>query len=215
VAFSEGDPERAGRLFARAAEGFESLGDRMRLGIVRANQAEVAALQGDLARATAHAEEAVTIARELGDKDSLALGLHTLGRLRCRSGDIELARSLFAECLNQARELNYREVLANCVQAAAELMLLAGGNPEPAACLQAAAQHALDRMGVNLQGLEAESFDRVTRTLTDQLAPEQLRDISDRAADLPLDAILDAAMAELETARQASISAKAGPPGVR
>jgi hypothetical protein len=70
-------------------------------------------------------------------------------------------------------------------------------------------------MGVNLQGLEAESFDRVTRTLTDQLAPEQLRDISDRAADLPLDAILDAAMAELETARQASISAKAGPPGVR
>jgi predicted ATPase/DNA-binding SARP family transcriptional activator len=198
VAFSEGDFDRAALLFARAAEGFESLGDRMRLGIVRANQAEVAALQGELPQATAYADEAVAIARDLGDADSLALGLHTLARLVSRAGQTERARSLFAECLSQARELGYREVLANCVQAAAELMLLAGGSPESAARLQAVARHALEQMGALLQGLEAQSFDRVAGTLAARLAPEQLQEISDQAAGVPLDAVLDAALAELE-----------------
>jgi hypothetical protein len=168
----------------------------MRLGIVRTNQAEVAAMRGDLRAAIEYAQESVGIAREVRDADGLALALHTLGRLVERSGDSSRVREVFSECLVRARDLGYREILANCVQVAAELTL--ADDPELAARLQTIAGQALDRIGVRLQGLEAESFDRTARALGMRIDAERLREIADEAADVPLESILDDALVLLQ-----------------
>src|SRR5262249_25119342 len=127
----------------------------------------------------------------------LAITLHTLGRLVVRSGDRSGGREVFTECLIRARDLGYREVLANCVQAAAELSLADGGDVEVAARLQAIAGHALARIGVRLQGLEADSFDRTADALRVRIGTERLSEISDEAADVPLESVLDDALALL------------------
>jgi predicted ATPase/DNA-binding SARP family transcriptional activator len=191
VAFSEGDLERSAAQYARAADGFATLGDRMRLGIVRANQAEVEAMQGQLPAAIEHAQEAVDMAREMSDADGLALALHTLGRLVQRAGDSSRARQVFSECLILSRDLDYREILANCVQAAAELTLAGRDEPELAARLQSIALHTLDRIGVQLQGLEAESFERTAQALATRVGAERLRDIASDTTDVALESILD------------------------
>jgi predicted ATPase/DNA-binding SARP family transcriptional activator len=201
VAFSEGDLGRSAELYTRAAAGFESLGDQMRLGIVRSNQAEISGMQGDLHRAIEHAEESVALARQVGDADSLAVSLHTLGRLMQRTNDPERARHVFGECLVLARDLGYREVLANCVQAAAERLLSGDGDPEVAARFQTVARQAMKDMGVRPQGLEGQSFDNADEVLAKRLDPERLRAIEQAAADLGLESALDDALAALQPER--------------
>jgi tetratricopeptide (TPR) repeat protein len=212
VAFSEGDLERSAAQYARAADGFAALGDRMRLGIVRANQAEVAAMQDQMPAAIEHAQEAVDMAREVGDADGLALALHTLGRLVQRAGDSSSARQVFSECLIRARDLDYREILANCVQATAELTLADGDEAELAARLQSIALHALDRIGVRLQGLEAESFERTAQALATRVGAERLRDITSDTSDVALESILDDTLLLLraDPSPAASVDAKNG-----
>jgi hypothetical protein len=97
---------------------------------------------------------------------------------------------VFSECLIRARDLDYRELLANCVQAAAELTL-ADNEPEMAARLQSIALHALDRIGAQLQGLEAESFERTAQALATRVGAERLRDIARDTTDIALESILD------------------------
>jgi predicted ATPase/DNA-binding SARP family transcriptional activator len=203
VAFSEGDLARSAELYARSAEGFAALGDRMRLGIVTSNRAEVAALQGDLDESIRHGEEGVAISRDVDDPDSLALGLHTLARVRQRTGDARQARRLFAECLSRAQSIGYREVIANCVQAAAELSLVDGGPAEQAARLVAVARQALEQIGVRSQGLEEQSFIRTEAELAAQLGYERLQSIEQHAPDVSLESVIEEALAllQLEPAR--------------
>jgi predicted ATPase len=201
VAFSEGELDRAAELYARSAAGFESLGDRMRVGIVRANQAEVSAMKGDLDGAIQQAEESVAIGRELNDRDSLALALHTLTRLMLRAGQTQRARALLGECITRAREIGYREVLANCMQATAELTLSGDGDLELAARLQSVARQALEEIGAQLQGLEAESFEQTLETLAARLGPERMQAIEGQAADLELESVVNDALTLLASQR--------------
>jgi non-specific serine/threonine protein kinase len=194
VAFSEGDLDSSATWYERAANGFAALDDRMRLGIVRANQAEIAALQGDMVGAAADAGEAVAIAREAGDLDSLAIGLHTLGRLAMNAGETGRARQLFGECLIGARDIGYREAVANCVQAAAELTLIEDRDPELAARLQVIARHTLEQMGVRLQGLEAESFARTAGSLSAHLGDERLCAIANDTDGESLESVVEVAL---------------------
>jgi predicted ATPase/DNA-binding SARP family transcriptional activator len=204
VAFSEGDLDRAAALYARSADGFRALEDRLRLGVVRGNQAEVCAMQGDLSTAVKYAEECVALAREVNDADGLALALHTLARLMLRVGDARRARTLLTECLVRARDLGYREVLANCVQGAAELTVSDGEDLLLAARLQSVGRRTLDEMGVRLQGLEAESFERTGKALESQLGAEPVRAIADESADVPLESVLDVALACLRAEHAAT-----------
>ncbi|HJS97410.1 MAG TPA: hypothetical protein VJ741_24285, partial [Solirubrobacteraceae bacterium] len=64
--------------------------------------------------------------------------------------------------------------------------------------LQTIAGQALDRIGVRLQGLEAERFDRTARAFEMRIDAERLREIADEAADVPLESILDDALVLLE-----------------
>jgi hypothetical protein len=108
-----------------------------------------------------------------------------------RADDAPRARQLLGECLRRASEIGYHEVLANCVQAAAELGVTSGVDPERAARLQSVARHALDRIGVQPQGLERESFERTAQALADRIGVERLREIADEAAEMPLESVLD------------------------
>jgi predicted ATPase/DNA-binding SARP family transcriptional activator len=202
VAFSEGELDRAGELYARSAAGFEALGDRMRLGIVRGNQAEVCAMQGDLRTAVAYAEECVAIAREVNDADGLVLALHTLGRLMVRVADIPRAQAILGECLARARDLGYREALANCVQAAADLMVSGSGDLQLAARLQSVGRRALHEIGVRPQGLEGESFERTALALESRLGADQMRTIEDETAGVALESVLDDAQACLQSSAE-------------
>jgi non-specific serine/threonine protein kinase len=204
VAFSEGDLDQAAALYAQSAEGFASLNDRLRLGIVSANLAEITALTGDIANAIPHAEQSVAIARKVEDLDGLALALHTLARLRHMAGDAATATSLFAECLARAREIGYREVMANCVQAAAELGLEAGGEPQHSMWLLGVARQALSEMGVRVQGLEDDAFLRTEAALVERLGVEQVRAITNEAREVPLEQVIDGALGLLGARPSAS-----------
>lgn len=203
VAYSEGDLEQAADLYAQAAAGFIAAGERSRLAMVIGNQAQVAADQGNLAQAIQFGDEAVDIAREVGDSETVALNLHNAARLALAGGDADRARRLLAESLAGAVELGYLELLANCIQATGALTLTTGGEPEVAARLQAAARHALNEIGVVVQGLEAESFAQTERALTERLGSERLAEIAAAARDDQLDAITVQARALLEHDRVA------------
>jgi tetratricopeptide (TPR) repeat protein len=198
VAFSEGDLARAARLYEQSAHGFTELGDRLRLGIVNANLAEVLALGGELPRAIHHAEQAVAIDRELGDPDGLPVALHTLARLRHKAGQPDAAQHLFAECLACALAIGYREIIANCVQAAADLSLMAGRDPETAARLLTIARATLADIGVRLQGLEAESFAHTEDQLAAKLGRERLEALEREAGEASLEAAAEEAVRLLE-----------------
>ena len=61
--------------------------------------------EGDFAAAAPHEEEALSIAREVGNKRLLASSGLILGMIRVSQGDIEAARSLFAESLGLFKEV--------------------------------------------------------------------------------------------------------------
>jgi predicted ATPase len=65
----------------------------------------LAFFEGDLAAASQHAEEALSIAREVGDKRLIAYPGSMLGMIRIYQGDIEAARSLLAESRSLFKEL--------------------------------------------------------------------------------------------------------------
>jgi hypothetical protein len=113
------------------------------------------------------------------------------------TGQTQRAQTLLGECVLRARDLGYREVLANCIQATAALSLSEGGDLERGARLQMVARQALHQMGAQLQGLEAESFERTAQALTAGLGSERMRAIEREAADLTLESVTEDALALL------------------
>ncbi len=186
VAFSEGDLDLSTHWYQEARMRFDDLGDRLRSAICSANLGEIAAMRGELEDAIRYGEEALSAQREVGDADGVAVSLHGLARARLRAGDRARAGVHFAEGLETARRLGYREVIANCVEGAAELVL-ADAEPERAARLLAAARRLLDEIGVRLQGLEGEDYQRTTEALRERLGPERVDEIVRETAAAPFD----------------------------
>jgi predicted ATPase len=103
VAVSEGDLARARELFEDATEGFERLGQRVRLGIATANLAAVANMQRDLEASARYGAAAAALQEEIGDRDSLAITLHNLSRTTFTLGDARGAYDQLARALRVAR----------------------------------------------------------------------------------------------------------------
>ncbi len=119
---AEGDGERACRMAGSLAWFWEQRGqfaegrrlveralaahDRLTPARARALSAAVflAALMGDLEPATARAEEAVALHRDLGDRWRIADAVHALGYVKAEGGDMLGARELFQESVNLLRE---------------------------------------------------------------------------------------------------------------
>jgi predicted ATPase/DNA-binding CsgD family transcriptional regulator len=60
--------------------------------------------QSDFASAIAHHEQALCLARELGDRDAEAFALNNLGAQAAEMGDFDAARARFDECITVARD---------------------------------------------------------------------------------------------------------------
>jgi DNA-binding CsgD family transcriptional regulator len=71
--------------------------------------------QGDLARATAHYEESLTLFRTLADTRGIAAALSSLGTLASSRGDFVAADELYAECAVLFRELGDSRDIAACL----------------------------------------------------------------------------------------------------
>jgi tetratricopeptide (TPR) repeat protein len=68
--------------------------------------------QGDLATARGHLEEALALARKLGDKRQVAAALNALAQLHRVEGELDTAEPLYEQVLALARELGDRESIA-------------------------------------------------------------------------------------------------------
>jgi tetratricopeptide (TPR) repeat protein len=68
--------------------------------------------QGDRATARGHLEEALALARELGNKRQLAAALNGLAQVHRVEGDLDTAEPLYEQMLALARELGDREIIA-------------------------------------------------------------------------------------------------------
>jgi predicted ATPase len=92
-------------LLARSASSDRSVAR----GLALSGAGMLAFFEGDLAAAATQEEEALSIAREVGDKRLLAYPGFMLGLVRVYQGDIEAARSLLAESHSLFKELGDAE----------------------------------------------------------------------------------------------------------
>jgi non-specific serine/threonine protein kinase len=98
--------QHEGRIWLEAMLAHSASSDRSVVrGMALSGAGELAFFEGDFAVAGTHAEEALSIAREVGDRHMIAYTSFMLGMVRLRQGDFEAARSLFAESNDLFKEL--------------------------------------------------------------------------------------------------------------
>lgn len=99
------------------------------------------ALTGELDRAAAAAEEAVTLLRGSSDRSALARSLRTLGAIEAGRGEQTHALAVFEECRTIAAEINEEPRVLSCRRAIAAGLVGAGRAAEAAtellACVEA------------------------------------------------------------------------------
>ena len=120
------------------AEGRDRLGKLLKLaGAAAPTKARARALfaagvlageQGDYASADALIRESLDIARQLGDKQGVAVSLNALAVIARDRGDVPVARSLFEESLVLWRELGDQKAVARSLSNLANIVKLQGDN---------------------------------------------------------------------------------------
>ena len=193
VAVAEGDLEQSRAFYEEAAEGFERLGHRVRLGIVKANLAAIASMQGDLEAAARHGADAVALQEEIGDRDGLAMTLQNLARTTLLLGDARRARDHLERSLRLAQSLEYKEIIAYCLEGAAELAA-ADGDLEHALRFLAASEALFDELGVPIQGEEAEGAERLLRQLEASYGREAIDAARAASRDSPSAPVVEEAL---------------------
>ena len=118
------------------AEGRDRLGKLLKLaGAAAPTKARARALfaagvlageQGDYASADALIRESLDIARQLGDKQGVAVSLNALAVIARDRGDVAVARSLFEESLVLWRELGDQKAVARSLSNLANIVKLQG-----------------------------------------------------------------------------------------
>jgi ATP/maltotriose-dependent transcriptional regulator MalT len=99
--------------------------------------------QGDFAAAQPYLEEHLAIARALGDRSRVAIGLRSLGRMAVDRGDVAEARQLLHDALTVERELDNVSGIAWCLNYLALVAHFDGDG--------ATARHLLDECGPMLR----------------------------------------------------------------
>jgi predicted ATPase/DNA-binding SARP family transcriptional activator len=194
VAVGEGELDRSRELYEEAARGFEQLGNSVRLGVAKSNLCAIASMQGDLEAAVKHGFDAVALQEEAADVDGLAVTLHNLSRTTAQLGDSARSRQTLERSLRIARSLSYKEVIAYCLEGAAEVAA-AAGDERLALRLLMASEATFARLGVPMQGEEAEAAEALRLRLAASLGEEELeagraaadREAPERAVDAALE----------------------------
>ena len=182
VAIYEGDLDRAEELYEESLDHFRKHGQTVRLCIALSNVGALASMRGDYETAARFQEEVLAPQREIGDRDGLAVSLHNFGRTEIKRGRLEHARELLGEALELGIELGYKEVIAYCLQGAAEL-----AEPEHAARLCGASLAILDEIGVPLGGDEERDYRATHERLVDALGESRVEELLAEGRSAPRD----------------------------
>jgi len=161
------DPELPG-MFTEAVAALRRSGDVWSVAFALVPHGDVALLSGDLAAAVRSHEEALDLARGLGDDHLTATLLDQLGLDALLAGDVGTARDRLTAAAALHRALGDQEGLAYCLDGLAGLALLTG-DARTAARLSGAADAVRTSIGVAvwplLQSLVAQLADGVRAAL--------------------------------------------------
>jgi len=103
IAWFNGDYEEARSLYKELQERLKLLGEKFYSSWAIVRLGQLAMEEGDLAQAQAYLEEALAIARELEEYDSVMYRLAILGNILYLQGNIERAKQKFIECIRLAK----------------------------------------------------------------------------------------------------------------
>jgi predicted ATPase/DNA-binding SARP family transcriptional activator len=189
VAVYEGEFDRAEQLYQESVDHFRTQGQTVRLCIALSNLGALASMRGDYEAAARFQAEVLLPQREIGDRDGLAVSLHNFGRTEVKRGNRDHARELLGESLELGIELGYKEVIAYCLQGAAEL-----AEPEHAAILCGASLAILDEIGVPLGGDEETDYEKTFARLVEALGEARVERLLAEGRSAPRDEILAGAL---------------------
>jgi len=156
------------------------------------NRAEADRYGGREGSALALHEEALSLARKIGDRRLLAIGLHNVALLRLRSGGLDDATELLREAVDVTIAARQSVGVAYCVAALAGVAVV-GHQPERAAMLLAAADAAFERLNAMMNGTDRREFERYRETCRQELGATPFADAWSRGAALTLDEAADLA----------------------
>ena len=188
-----GDAARAREATEDVLRQFRALGDRDSEGIALTTLGNIACRQGDLAEATSRFQEALTIARECGDNYAEELCLCNLALSSRLNGDVDEAATYYLEGLQLSHRLSHHEDLLYCLAGIAGVEV-ARGRFERAARLLGAASAMADVVGMPMQSLEQEQFDRDTAAARAALPEPLFLHAWDMGRSLSLDAVMAEAL---------------------
>jgi tetratricopeptide (TPR) repeat protein len=181
--------------FAEALEVARAAGDPLVLGYVQAHYGTLLCLDGDLDQARTLHEDALTIARSIGDENLRAEAHYVLAIDAMAVSDARSATPQLAAAVLHYRNIDHLEGLARCVGALSELALQYG-DPHLAARLIGTATAVRDHFGLKpwpcVTQTERRTIQRTTALLSDgeytaQLAAGRSQTIEDAlTAALPI-----------------------------
>jgi ATP/maltotriose-dependent transcriptional regulator MalT len=184
-----GDAARAREATEDVLRQFHALGDRYSEGIALTTLGNIACRQGDLAEATSRFQEALTIARECGDNYVVELCLCNLALSSRLKGDVDEAATYYLEGLQLAYRLSHSEDLLYCLAGIGGVEV-ARQRFERAARLLGAAAAMADVVGMPMQSLEQEQFDRDTAAARAALPDASFLQAWDMGRSLSLDEVV-------------------------
>jgi non-specific serine/threonine protein kinase len=160
-----------------------------------------AALAGDYADANRYNEDALTLARLLGDLHSQAQVLENLGMVALEQGELSRARVSFAESVPLCTAVGSLELLCYCLVGLGGVAL-AQGSLERAALLLGAADGLRERSDLGVWPVRQVLQRRLEATLRARLAPTPaiLEEAWAAGRALPLHAAARVALAEADEA---------------
>jgi predicted ATPase len=136
--------EQARADFAEALSAARAADDPLVLGYVQSHYGALLCLDGDLGQARAMHEEALTIARSIGDENLRGEAHHTLAIDAITAGDAEAAAAELTAAVRHYRNLDHFEGLTRCLGALSGLAI-ERGDPRLAARLMGTAAAVRER----------------------------------------------------------------------
>jgi predicted ATPase/DNA-binding CsgD family transcriptional regulator len=180
------------RLLRDSLELFTQAGDQAGRAAILNALGEEARQRGELENAAAAYRESLTLARGVGDGTGIGAALHNLGQIALEQADIDAARALFAEATQVCRDLGDRNLMVSVVAAYGEVAA-ATGQASRAATLLGATDRQTEIVGVDLQPIDREPFDRSIERARSELGEARFSALWEEGRSLTLDEALSLA----------------------
>lgn len=195
VEWSDGRNDAAEVQFTKAEVYARERGDTQILAMALSGLGSLAAAGGDLAAARAKKEEGLALYRTLGDEWVVGLISWSLARVIIAQGELGYARTLMSEALTLAQHFGNEWLLPSLLDNYA-VIAREEGNSALGLRLLAAAEALRNRLGVTVTNRDRVDTERVRESLRAQLTAEEVTRATAEGARLPLEEILQQALAE-------------------